>query len=76
MKAEVTKSPSKYPNIRTAPAVLAAWEKENIGLRPKVTQWVQLDTIIFTELSKMLTQNGDPAATITSISDQMTKAMS
>jgi multiple sugar transport system substrate-binding protein len=76
VKAEITKSPSKFPNIRTAPAVLAAWQEENIGLRPKVTQWVQLDTIIFTELSKMLTQNGDPAATITSISDQMTKAMS
>lgn len=75
VKAEITKSPSKYPNIRTADAVLAAWEKQNIGLRPKVAQWVQLDTVIFTELSKMLTQNGDPKATITSIQDQMTKAM-
>lgn len=75
VKAEVTKSPSKYPNIRTAPAVLKAWEKENIGFRPKVPQWVQLNTIIFTELSKMLTQDGDPAATMKSMQDQMQAAM-
>jgi multiple sugar transport system substrate-binding protein len=75
VQAEIDKSPSKYPNIRTAPTVLKAWEKENIGLRPKVPQWVQLNTIIFTELSKMLTQDGDPAATMASMQDQMQKAM-
>jgi multiple sugar transport system substrate-binding protein len=75
VKAEETKTNSKYPNIKTAPAVLKAWEKENIGLRPKVPQWVELDTIIFTELSKMLTQDGDPAATVAAMQDQMTKAM-
>jgi multiple sugar transport system substrate-binding protein len=36
---------------------------------------VQLNTIIFTELSKMLTQDGDPAATMASMQDQMQKAM-
>lgn len=75
VKAAETASPSKYPNIRTSPAVMQAWQPENIGLRPKVAQWVELDTIIYTELSKMLTQNGDPAATMASIADQMTKAM-
>ena len=75
VKAEETKSPSKYPNIRTAPAVLKAWEEQNIGLRPKVPQWVELDTIIFTQLSKMLTQDGDPAATMAAMQDQMTQAM-
>jgi multiple sugar transport system substrate-binding protein len=75
VQAEITKSPSKYPNIRTAPTVLKAWEPENIGLRPKVPQWVQLNTIIFTELSKMLTQDGDPAATMAAMQDQMQKAM-
>ncbi|TDO89884.1 ABC transporter substrate-binding protein [Enemella evansiae] len=73
--AEETKSPSKYPNIRTAAAVQKAWQSDYIGLRPKVSQWVQLDTIIFTELSKMLTADGDPGATIKAISDQMQKAM-
>ena len=75
VQAEVTKSPSKYPNIRTAPVVLEAWKPENIGYRPKVPQWVQVNTIIFTELSKMLTQDGDPAATVAAMQDQITKAM-
>jgi multiple sugar transport system substrate-binding protein len=75
VKAEEAKSPSKYPNIRTAETVLKAWQPENIGLRPKVSQWVELDTIIFTELSKMLTQNGDPAATVAAMQQQMQKAM-
>ena len=38
-------------------------------------QWVELDTIIFTQLSKMLTQNGDPAATMAAMQEQMTQAM-
>lgn len=75
VQAEITKSPSKFPNIRTAPAVLNAWKPENIGLRPKVRQWVEIDTIIFTELSKMLTQNGDPAATVAEIQSQMERVM-
>ena len=75
VKAEITKSPSKFPNIRTADAVMKAWQPENIGLRPKLSQWVELDTIIFTELSKMLAQDGDPAATVAAIQDQMTQAM-
>ena len=75
VKSQEDKHPSKYPNIVTAPAVMEAWKEENIGLRPKLSQWVQLDTIIFTELSKMLTNNGDPAATLKAISDQMEQAM-
>jgi multiple sugar transport system substrate-binding protein len=75
VKAEESKSPSKFPNIRTAETVLKAWQPENIGLRPKVAQWVELDTIIFTELSKMLTRNVDPAATMAAMQQQMQKAM-
>jgi multiple sugar transport system substrate-binding protein len=70
VESEIDKEPSKYPNIRTGHAVLKAWESENIGLRPKVQQWVEIDTVIFTELSKMLTSNGDPAATMASIQSQ------
>ncbi|MFI5957680.1 ABC transporter substrate-binding protein [Cryptosporangium sp. NPDC051539] len=75
VKAEETKSPSKYPNIRTAETVLEAWKAENIGLRPKVAQWVELDTIIYTELSKMLTAGTAPAAAMASMQQQMQKAM-
>jgi multiple sugar transport system substrate-binding protein len=34
--------------------VFEAWQPENIGLRPKIAAWNECDTIIFTELSKML----------------------
>ena len=48
------------PNIITAPAVREAWEPQNIGLRPKVTSWNQCDTIIYTEVSQMLTADKSP----------------
>ena len=48
------------PNIITAPAVLKAWEPQNIGLRPKIPSWNQCDTIIYSEVSKMLTAGKSP----------------
>jgi multiple sugar transport system substrate-binding protein len=48
------KPPSSMPNILTTDAVFEAWRPENIGLRPKIAAWNECDTIIFTELSKML----------------------
>jgi multiple sugar transport system substrate-binding protein len=46
--------PSKLPNMLSADAVRAAWEPDNIGLRPKSPMWNECDTSIFTELSKMI----------------------
>jgi multiple sugar transport system substrate-binding protein len=48
------KPPSKIPNVLTTDAVFEAWKPENIGLRPKIAAWNECDTVIFTELSKML----------------------
>jgi multiple sugar transport system substrate-binding protein len=48
------KPPSKMPNVLTTDAVFEAWEPDNIGLRPKIAAWNECDTVIFTELSKML----------------------
>ncbi|WP_394841941.1 extracellular solute-binding protein [Pendulispora brunnea] len=48
------KRPSPLPNILAAEAVNEAWKPENIGLRPKVATWNQLDTILFTQVSRML----------------------
>jgi len=48
------------PNIITAPAVLEAWEPQNIGLRPKIPSWNQCDTVIYSEVSKMLTAGKSP----------------
>jgi multiple sugar transport system substrate-binding protein len=52
--------PSDAPNMLTADAVFKAWESQNIGLRPKIQQWNECDTIIFTELSKMLAADKSP----------------
>jgi multiple sugar transport system substrate-binding protein len=52
--------PSKMPNILTTDAVFEAWEPENIGLRPKIAAWNECDTVIFTQLSKMLAGQQGP----------------
>jgi multiple sugar transport system substrate-binding protein len=52
--------PSKMPNILTYDAVSKAWEPENIGLRPKIEEWNKCDTVIFTEVSKMLAGEKSP----------------
>ena len=48
------KAPSEIPNVLTTDAVFEAWKEENIGLRPKIAAWNECDTVIFTQLSKML----------------------
>jgi multiple sugar transport system substrate-binding protein len=53
------KPPSKMPNILTTDAVFEAWQPQNIGLRPKIAAWNECDTVIFTELSKMLAGSQD-----------------
>ncbi len=54
------KPPSKIPNILTYGAIEEAWKPDNIGLRPKIPAWNACDTAIFTALSKMLADGGDP----------------
>jgi multiple sugar transport system substrate-binding protein len=44
----------------TYDAVSQAWEPENIGLRPKIEKWNECNTVIFTELSKMLAGDKGP----------------
>jgi len=57
---QAKKRPSDAPNMLTADAVSQAWDSQNIGLRPKIQQWNKCDTIIFTELSKMLAGDKSP----------------
>ena len=54
----------KYPNLIAMKATLEAWKPENIGFRPKVATWLKLDSIIFTELSKMLAGQQSPKTTM------------
>lgn len=50
----------KMPNLLSCGAVQLAWKTENAYLRPKFPMWPQADTIIYTELSKMLAGNITP----------------
>ena len=52
--------PSDMPNVLTTDAVFEAWKPENIGLRPKIAAWNECDTVIFTQLSKMLAGPAGP----------------
>ncbi|HWM09126.1 MAG TPA: extracellular solute-binding protein [Solirubrobacteraceae bacterium] len=52
--------PSDMPNVLTTDAVFEAWKPENIGLRPKIAAWNECDTVIFTQLSKMLAGQQGP----------------
>jgi len=52
--------PSDMPNVLTTDAVFEEWKPENIGLRPKIAAWNECDTVIFTQLSKMLAGQQGP----------------
>jgi multiple sugar transport system substrate-binding protein len=54
------RAPSPMPNILTTDAVFEEWQPQNIGLRPKIAAWNECDTVIFTQLSKMLAGQQDP----------------
>jgi multiple sugar transport system substrate-binding protein len=45
-------------------AVAAAWQPKNIGLRPKIPTWNQVETVVFSELSAMLTGGQSPEDTM------------
>ncbi|MCA9880466.1 MAG: extracellular solute-binding protein, partial [Thermomicrobiales bacterium] len=49
------------PLVNMLPLVLEAWQPENIGLaQGKLTTWIQVDEVIFSNLSMMLTGNITP----------------
>lgn len=61
---EAETRPSEALNMLTADAVSSAWNSENAGQRPKIPSWNECDTIIFTELSKMLAGEQSPEETM------------
>ena len=58
------------PNLAPMKAVLAAWDAKNVYMRPKVPQWNELDTIIYTELSKMLAGQSSPSDAMKAIAEK------
>ncbi len=70
IKAAQTKFDPKYPNLISMQGTLTAWEPQNIGFRPKVATWLKLDSVIFTELSKMLAGQQTPQVAMASANKQ------
>lgn len=62
---EAAQRPSEAPNMLTDDAVTTAWKTENVGFRPKIPSWLDCDTAIFTELSKMLAGGKGPQEAMT-----------
>jgi multiple sugar transport system substrate-binding protein len=71
-----TEQSKEMPNLLPMKATLEAWEKNKIYTRPKIPHWKEIDTIIFTELSKMLRGAQQPSVAMRQIAakiDTITK---
>lgn len=62
---------AKMPNLKACGAVQQAWATENSYLRPKIPSWAQCDTIIYSELSKMLVGSVTPEEAMKSANKQL-----
>jgi multiple sugar transport system substrate-binding protein len=58
----------------TASTMKIAWDKDHIGLRPKIPSWNQADTAVFTELSKMLAGQLSPEQAMQSAKKKVDQA--
>ncbi|WP_182298954.1 extracellular solute-binding protein [Cohnella cholangitidis] len=63
----------KLPLASSLSAVQEAWKEGNVYMRPKIPMWPQVDTIVYTELSKMLAGRQSPADAMKEISKQSNK---
>lgn len=50
--AEQPTEESEYPNV--VPPVQEAWTEENVGMRPKTPKWIELNEVLYSELSQMI----------------------
>ncbi|MBN2909971.1 extracellular solute-binding protein [Polycladomyces sp. WAk] len=69
-----TKESEEMPNLLSMKSVLKAWEAENAYMRPKIPQWPQIDTYVFTELSKMIAGKQSPEQTVKAITEMVDEA--
>ncbi|WP_067934148.1 extracellular solute-binding protein [Alicyclobacillus kakegawensis] len=65
-----TPESKEMPNLLAMKATLEAWKSQNVYMRPKIPQWPQVDSIVFTELSKMLANEETPAQAMKNIAQQ------
>jgi multiple sugar transport system substrate-binding protein len=59
--------------VETVRAAEEAYKPENVYLRPKIPQWIEADTIIYTELSKMLAGRKSPEKAMQDAAKQIDK---
>jgi multiple sugar transport system substrate-binding protein len=64
----------EMPNLIPMQATLQAWEKEKIYVRPKIPNWRQVDTYIFTELSNMLLNKQSAEQAVKEITEKINAA--
>ncbi len=64
---------SEFPNV--VPPVQEAWKAKNIGLRPHIPQWPELDKILYTQVSRMINDKQSPEATMKAIDDGWKKTL-
>ncbi|WP_226527159.1 extracellular solute-binding protein [Metabacillus niabensis] len=69
-----TEESKQMPNLLPMKVTLEAWKEENAYMRPKIPQWPQIDTFIFTELSKMLAGQQSPEEAVKEIAKQSDQA--
>lgn len=65
---------SEMPSMITADTMQIAWNKDHIGLRPKIPSWNQANTAIFTALSKMLAGQLSPEQAMLSAKEGVDQA--
>lgn len=69
-----TPESKQMPNLLPMNATFEAWKKENTYMRPKIPQWQQVDTFIFTELSRMLAGKQSPKEAVKKIAEKSNQA--
>ena len=65
-----TEESKAMPNLISTNAALKAWEAQNVYNRPKTPMWPQFDSIIYSELSKMIAGQQSPEETMNIIASK------
>jgi multiple sugar transport system substrate-binding protein len=66
-----TPESQKMPNLISAGPVQLAWAPGSIYNRPKIPQWPEIDTVIYTELSRMILNQSTPERAMRAINNQI-----
>jgi multiple sugar transport system substrate-binding protein len=66
-----TPESQKMPNLVASGAVQLAWAPGTIYNRPKVPQWPEIDTVIYTELSRLILNQSTPERAMRAIHSQI-----